>query len=563
MKTKPLTLLIIFEATLLGLATLVVFGFLADYYDRTKAAIAEQTVTAQETQVRVAFLASRSPTGTSTPTSTPTMTPSLTPTDIPYASPTPSSSPLPSTTPSPSLDPAMSRTPTATSPPGISPTSAPPPAPSGAWQTLSGCGVIDRAGNFRLGSDLVANGDCISIQTSHAVLDCGGHSIKGTSFAGIGIAVRKYGLLGNLSPSYVEIRNCRLSNFRFGILAEGANHLVIQRNESSNNYDDVDPKTRYGDFLGMTEGGGIRANNIADSTISGNTTLHQAIGIDVRYSSSVTIRDNTASDNSAWGINLYGSQNSQITGNATADNVRRCTWGAGDIGFGCDAGGIVLQGGSNNNTVSNNQVTGRNGNGIFIKAHAQPCGNNNTIISNTISSVMYNAVELGFCTGNKVNGNTIKMGLDGIWLGFAHDTEIRNNTITDMRNHGIISSNSWNNVVSGNQIINSNEGLYFYGEVYDGKTYSWLPPGDYRSHDNCLCANTFMNNLTTAVRIKDTTNNQVTNNVFQGNGRTVIQMGNTSGTSLTGNITSWAPLPLQGAVALDAGRLMREMAVGR
>jgi parallel beta-helix repeat protein len=434
---------------------------------------------------------------------------------------------------------------------------------TGAWQTLSQCGVVDRAGNYRVGADLVSEGDCINVQTSYATLDCGGHSIRGTGFGGVGIAVRKYGLLGNTSPTYVEIRNCKLSNFRFGILAEGSNHLVIQGNDSSNNYDDTDPKSRYGDFLGMTEGGGIRANNIADSSIFGNTTSHQAIGIDVRYSSRVTIRNNTASDNSAWGINLYATQNSEVSTNATADNVRRCTWGAGDIGFGCDAGGIVVQGGSNNNTISNNQVTGRNGNGIFIKAHNMPCGNNNSIISNTISSVMYNAVELGFCSGNKINGNTIKEGLDGIWLGFAHDTEIRNNTITNMRNHGIISSNSWSNVVNGNQIVNSNEGLYFYGEIYDPKAFSWLPAGDYRSHDNCLCANTLLNNFTTGVRLKDTTNNQVTNNVFQGNGRTVIVMGNTSGTNLQGNIMSWIPLPSSPLLALDTGLLSRELSPRR
>ncbi len=548
MKIRTLTLLIIFEATFLGLATLVVFGFLADYYDRTKMAIVEQTAVAAETEIYVAYLTLTPPTPipTDTPTPTPTGTPTLIWTGTPTISPFASASPTPSRPPLPT----RTRTATIAPPLGVSSNGNPPRVPApGSWQTLSQCGVVDDAGNYRLGTDLVANGDCINIQASYAILDCAGHSIRGTSFAGAGIAVRKYGLLGSQSPSYIEIRNCRLSNFRFGIFAEGSNHLIIHHNDSSNNFDDVDPKSRYGNFLGMTDGGGIRVNNISDSYIFSNTTTHQAIGIDVRYSSGVYIRNNTSSDNSAWGINLYGTLSSEVSGNTTADNVRLCTWGAGDIGFGCDAGGIALQGGSNSITVSNNQVTGRNGNGIFIKAHNMPCGSNNSIIGNTISSVMYNSVELGFCSGNKVNNNTIKEGLDGVWLGFAHDTEIRNNSIVNMRNHGIISSNSWNNVVTGNQLVNSNEGLYFYSENYDRTAFNWLPAGDYRSHDNCLCGNTILNNLTTGVRLKDSTNNQVTNNTFQGNGRTVIVMGNGAGNNLQGNISSWMPIPLDRLLA--------------
>ncbi len=552
MKLKSLLLLIVSEIAFLGLATLVVFWFLADYYDRTKTAIAERTLVAEETEVYVAFLTAMPPTNTPTPSRTPTPTWTDTPVVEPSASisPTPSRSLVPSRTPLPTLDPSISRTPTIAPPPTVPPGGGPPRVPApGAWQTLAHCGMIDESGNYRLGADLTAEVDCFRIQTSYVVLDCGGHSIRGTSFGGFGIAILKYGILNSQSPGYVEVRNCRVSNFHYGIFAESGNHLVIHDNNSSNNYDDVDPNTRYGNFLGNADGGGVRVNNISDSYIFGNTTLHQAIGIDVRTSSGVYVRNNTSSGNSAWGINLHGTVNSEVSGNTTADNIRRCTWGAGEVGLGCDAGGIVLQWGSNNNTVSNNQVTGQNGNGIFIKAHAVPCGNNNNIVGNTISSVMYNAVELGFCTGNKVNSNTIKEGLDGIWLGFGHDTEIRNNTITNMLNHGIISSNSWSNTVSGNQIVNSNEGLYFFSENYDRTAYNWLPTGDYRSHDNCLCGNTLLNNSTTGVRLRDSTYNQVTNNVFQGNGKTVIVSGNTTGTSLQGNIVSWVPYPLNQWIA--------------
>ncbi len=380
----------------------------------------------------------------------------------------------------------------------------------------------------------MASGDCLKIQASQVVLDCAQHTLRGTNFTGYGISIRRYGLLGAQAPTQVQVQNCRLTNFHTGIWVEAGSQLVIRDNDSSGNYDDVDPATRFGKFLGMTEGGGIRLNHTTDSQVLNNATTRQAIGIDVRYSSGVVVRGNTASENSAWGVNLVRTQNSQVSYNATANNVRKCTWGAGEVGYGCDAGGIAIQDGSNGNTIANNQVTGRNGNGIFIKAHALPCGSNNSIVGNTITGVYYNAVELGFCPGNKVNDNVMGEGLDGVWLGYAHNTEIKGNTISNMRNHGVISANSRNNVVSGNQIVSSNEGLFFYSERYEGNPqFAWLPAGDYRSHSNCLCGNTFQSNAI-AVHLLDSTHNQVTGNIFQNNGRTFLVQGNGDGNNLQG-----------------------------
>ena len=384
-----------------------------------------------------------------------------------------------------------------------------------------------------MANDLTANGECIKIKASYVVFDCAGHTIRGTNDSGYGITIRKYGLLNTQTPAYVEVRNCHVTSFLYGIFVEAGTKLVIHDNDSSNNFDDVDPASRFGKFLGMTEGGGIRLNNTTDSQVLANTTQNQAIGIDVRNSSDVIVRGNTSSNNSAWGINFLRTNSSEASGNTTADNVRKCTWGAGTVGFGCDAGGIVLQDGSNGNLIANNSVTGRNGNGIFIKAHAMPCGNNNTITGNTINSVLYNSVELSFCTGNKVNNNQMRDSLDGVWLGFANNTEIKGNVIANMRNHGVISLNSHGNTVSGNQIINSNEGLYFYSEDYDRKEFSFLSSGDYTSHDNCLCGNTLQNNAV-AVHLFDSTGNQVTGNTYQNNARNILTQGRNNGNNLQG-----------------------------
>ena len=522
-RSNPLPFLIMIEALLLGLAAMAVFALLSDQYDRAQSSVAGLTAVARATDAFIAMISSTPPTPTRTTTRTVTTTSTRTITPTPSVTPTPSISPTPTLSPTPS----RTRTPR---PPTVPPTPRPPTeVPSTA---LTHCGTINDAGTYVLGNDLGASGECITVKASYVVLECGGHAITG-NLTGYGVAIRKYGLLNLETPGYVEVHNCHVSRFTYGIYVEAGDHLVIRNNDSSNNYDDTDPATRFGKFLGMTEGGGIRLNYATASQVLNNTALHQAIGIDVRYSNGVSVQGNTASDNSAWGINFLRTQNSNATGNSTADNVRKCTWGAGTVGFGCDAGGIVIQDGSNGITVANNTLTGRNGNGVFIKAHALPCGSNNSILGNTINSVLYNAVELSFCTGNKVNNNQIHGGLDGVWLGFAHDNEIRNNTISGMSNHGVISLNSRSNTVSGNQIMSSNEAIYFYTESYDPAAYAWLPAGDYRSFGNCLCGNTLQSN-TVAVHLMDSTSNQVTNNTYRDNQRTFLVQGNSDGNNLQG-----------------------------
>ncbi len=596
MTNNPLRLLVYIEVAVLALVATGVFIFLTERYQRALTEQAEQSSASSVTQVVVVYVPatvqssatpsvtrtpSPSPSATASATASPSPSPTLplpptvgaptstqgapsplvptstrippTSTPVPPTAPPPTSTRAPAVPTAPPTDPPPTPTRVPVVPTAPPPTSTPRPArttSSGtAWRSITQCALIDAAGNYRLDADLAAGGDCIRVQTSYAIVDCAGHAIRNSNFGGAGIAVRKYGVLGNQSPAYIEIRNCRVSGFRYGILVEGANNVVVHDNDSSNNYDDVDPGTRYGNFLGMTDGGGIRLNNTIDSYVFANTTKNQAIGIDVRYSSGIKVRSNTSSGNSAWGVNFYASQNGEITNNVTNDNVRRCTWGAGTVGLGCDAGGIAVQGGSNGNMIAYNQVGGQNGNGIFIKAHAMPCGSNNSIIGNTITSVLYNSVELGFCTDNKINGNAIRDGLDGIWIGYARDTEIRNNTISNMRNHGVISSNSHNILVTGNQITNSNEGIYFYSENVDRSVFGWLPQdGDYRSHDNCLCGNTIQSNLTAAIHLKDTVYNQVTNNNFQGNGRTIWSQGNGTGNNTSGNV-GWLPALVGGLLA--------------
>lgn len=373
--------------------------------------------------------------------------------------------------------------------------------------------------------------DCMLIESSDVVINCDHHSIEGIDYGGYAFWIKKYGFPLLQAPNNVEIRNCKAFNGRGGVFAEAGTNLFIHDNDFSNNYDDVDSRSRYGNFLGLTEGGGIRLDNVQGAVVVNNTTNQEAIGIDVRDSDKVTVQNNTAVADSAWGINLLHTTNSLVSGNTLRDNVRYCTWGSGVVARGCDAGGIVLQDGSSHNVVESNSLSGDNGNGIFLKAHFLRCNDDNTVQNNRITNAIYSGIELGFCKGNRIIGNQISGSVDGILYGFDDQTEIRGNVISNMQNHGIDSWNSAESVIDGNQILNSREAIHLYWDTWDPAQFSFLAPSpdNYASRDNTITHNTLKGNAAAGIHLKDSIQDHVTDNTLSGNGKNIWVEGKDDG----------------------------------
>jgi parallel beta-helix repeat protein len=452
----------------------------------------------------------RKPPSTRTPTLAPSLSAAATPssgvTAVPTTSETVPTSPTPTATSTAILIPTPSVTPT----------------------MLGDCAEIWQSGYYVMANDFKTKSkrfNCMIVQASDVVIDCNGHSIEGLDYQGYAFMIRKYGFPLLQTPNNVEIRNCKAFKGLAGVFAEAGTNIYIHDNDFSNNYDDTDSR-RYGMFLGLTEGGGINLDHVQGARIENNTTNNEAIGIDVRNSDTIFIRNNTAVNNSAWGVNLLNTQNSEVAGNTLKDNVRYCTWGSGVVGPGCDAGAIILQDGSDRNVVRNNTITGQNGSGIFIKAHNLRCGDDNVIQNNIITDAMYNAVELGFCTGNQVLGNEITGNGStyvGISFGFDSDTEIRDNKISNMRNQGIDSWNSRDAIIEGNQITNSREGVLFRWSEWDPKQFGFLAPSpdNYASRNNMITNNILRGNSVAGVHLLNSIQNQITRNTFANNGQNV------------------------------------------
>ncbi len=451
-----------------------------------------------------------------------------------------SGTPVPDTTPTPvsrsKITPVASETGTPRASRSGSGTSNFKPFNVAAVYDIAGCGSITAPGLYRLATS--SQWDCISIYSDNVIFDCQGYSLNGRDMNGYGVVVHQIGnVLSQRPPQNIEIRNCKSSKHKYGIFVDAANNLYVHDNNASDNFRDTDERN-FGQFLGLTEGGGIRIGSATNALIENNIANNNAIGIDVRTGSGVTVRNNTANTNSAWGVHFYNVQFSNIDGNTTADNIRYCTWGNGTVGPGCDAGGIMLQSGSSKNIVQNNTITGGNGNGVFIKAHGTPCGDGNIIQNNTINGALYNAIELSFCRDNKIQGNHITNSLDGIWIGFATKNEISGgNELRDLGNHGIISWNSSQNNVSSNTIVNSREGLYFYSSEYDREQFFFVQgdPSEHVSTENCLCDNNLTSNSVAAIHLNNSIKNQITQNKLVNNTINFVMEGNTAGNIIQDN----------------------------
>lgn len=403
---------------------------------------------------------------------------------------------------------------------------------------IGGCGAVTSPGLYRLAQSLTSQWDCIQIYSDNVIFDCQGNSLNGTDLNGYGIVVHQIGNILTQRPARnIEIRDCKIARHKYGIFIDAADNLYVHDNVLSDNFRDTDERN-FGQFLGLTEGGGIRVGSTTNALIAENRTDRNAIGIDVRTGGGITVRGNIANENTAWGVHFYNVQFSEISNNTASDNLRYCTWGNGTVGPGCDAGGIMLQAGSSKNVVRDNMISGSNGNGIFIKAHGTPCGDGNVIQNNTVTGALYNAIELSFCRDNRIAGNHIQGSLDGIWLGFATNNTINGgNDLRDLGNHGIISWNSSNNNISTNTIVNSREGLYFYSSDYDREQFFFVQgsPDDHISTGNCLCDNTLVANATAAIHLNNSLKNQITNNKLTNNGINFVMEGNTAGNIIQDN----------------------------
>ena len=357
--------------------------------------------------------------------------------------------------------------------------------------------------------------DPIEVHRSNIIVDGTGYTLQGAgSYHGI--------TLSNVEN--VTVENTQITGFGTGIFLDSSSNSALLGNNASGNYlegaylHDSSNNTVSGNSMcGNSYDGIYLAGSSSNNTISGNSMCgNSEYGLYLFSSSHNTVSSNNASLNYWAGIWVDNSPNSTITGNDAIGNSNpgpeSPTYGiflnssgytkvsdnnasGSRIGIYLNSSydsildntitmntniNLYLAGGSSNNTVSGNDVSGNSPCGIWLD------GSNNTVSSNRItgSNTMRTT---GFNLGgrnNMVSCNNITSNINGYGLN------LRGISNTLMGNN--ITLNSWAIVeepVGGGTIIyhnnfydNSNPAYSFGGvEVWDsgypsgGNYWSGIP----------------------------------------------------------------------------------------
>jgi parallel beta-helix repeat protein len=323
--------------------------------------------------------------------------------------------------------------------------------------------------NVRIGLNIDSNGpfsERNNVINNNISLNSYGMGCKNSNWSEINnntiVSNTNYGLV-LLSASNNTIMNNNVSNNEYGIYLKDSNENTIKYNTASNIYDGIQINTSLnnnvidnrlhdnfnGINLWLSSNNKISKNNISSSR--GN-------GIHLNNSNDNSIIENNISSGGNWGIWLISSSSNRIFRNEIYWNQ----WT-----------GIELRPLSDGNYIIDNNIHSNNVFGLTLW-HAS----NNTIIGNKLTQnnnyniglyissnnlILYN--DISFCNSGidlASSNNTITMNKiysnfwAGIFAGDASDNYITKNDISN-NDYGVyITTNSHNNRIYHNNLINNN-----------------------------------------------------------------------------------------------------------
>ncbi|ADD08459.1 Fibronectin type III domain protein [Aciduliprofundum boonei T469] len=224
--------------------------------------------------------------------------------------------------------------------------------------------------------------------------------------------------------------------------------------------------------------GQVILGNVSWLKIENLRISNASIAIEIGYSSNITIRNNTCSNNSRDGIGIWSSNNT-ISNNNCSNNG----WDGIEIG-------------SSSNTISNNTCSNNSRDGIGIWSSS------NTISNNNCSNNGWDGIEIGSSSNTISNNNCSNNGWDGIGIVWSSNNTISNNTCSNNSRDGIGIWSSSDNVISNNNCSNNG---------WDGIDIEY-------SSNNVISNNNCSNNEGSGIAIFVSSNNRLYGNKLANNG---------------------------------------------
>jgi parallel beta-helix repeat protein len=312
--------------------------------------------------------------------------------------------------------------------------------------TLTAGLVVDhsvrvKAGVYRVASHdldtpaLVVRGDNITLDLTGVTLEGGDPYRDPDRYSGLGILVD--------ASRGVTIRGGAIRGYKVGLLARKAIGLHITGGDFSYNWK---PRLLSGiehenaaDWLTyhhneqdewLRYGAGIYVAESDDAEIDNNRAVQGQNGLLVTRSARAKIWNNTFSWMSGLGIGMYRTTDSRVMHNRLDYDVRG--YSHGFYNRGQDSAGLLMFEQTSRNIVAYNSIT-HGGDGVFLWAGqstmdtGQGGANDNTFFDNDVSSAVANGIEATF-SRNVFFRNRIDDCWHGIWGGYSFDSQIVSNS---------------------------------------------------------------------------------------------------------------------------------------
>ncbi len=388
--------------------------------------------------------------------------------------------------------------------------------------------VIDKSCTVKIAADFIADGDgngAIHITGDDITVDFAGQRLHG---AAAGVSADQFAGFGLwITGRNVTVRGLRVSGFRCGIFATGADGLVLEDCDVSNNFHQRLRSTPQaedgGDWLWPHQnddkqwlnnyGAGIYLERLTGPTVRRCRARDGQNGLIIDRVTDAKIYDNDFSFLSGWGIAMWRSSRNVITRNAIDFCVRGYSHGVYNRGQ--DSAGILMFEQNSDNVIAENSVT-HGGDGFFGFAGREALGetpppaaafdytrrgnNGNLLIRNDFSYAPAHGIEMTFSFGNKfIENRMVENAICGIWGGYSQDTLVMGNLFEangqmgyGLERGGVNIEHGRDNVIVRNTFRNNRCGVHLWWDD-DGallKT-AWSRANDPASRDNVIAENTF------------------------------------------------------------------------
>ena len=277
-----------------------------------------------------------------------------------------------------------------------------------------------------------------------------------------------------------------------------------------------------------SDAGEVILGNVSWLTINGLNLSFGDVGIEIAYSSNVSISNNTITYNNLYGNYIVHTTNTAIINDSISNN-------GGD--------GIYL-GSSSDNTIVDAVITYNHGYGIYlegsssnniINSDAYRNSHANIYLHNSVNNnITHNTIN-GYTRGiyilssdnNQINNNNIQNSYyyhPGIEVESSSGVSVTNNTIENNKNDGIYLYKANNNLLLNNNLTaNEGNGIHLYLANWNkilqndirssGKIGIYL----YTSNNNTMMENNITNN-SGALLISSSNNSNIINNNICKNG---------------------------------------------